>query len=184
MNDLEAELSADSPVDVDVSFDAFVRAERARSLRLAVLLAGDVSSGQDLLQTAHEQLYRRYRKHGIPDFPDRYMRTCLVRAASRSWRLGVRRGEVLVQDTPDGLTAAHDATVVARQHLLPALRRLTPRQRHVLALRYFADLSEAETAELLGCSVGTVKSLTHRALVRLRADQHLADAISVEGEPT
>ncbi len=176
-------MRADSPVDVDMSFDAFVRAERGRNLRLAVLLAGDASAGQDLLQTAHEQLYRRYRKHGVPDFPDRYMRTCLVRAASRSWRLRARRSEVLVQEAPEGPSGAHDAAVVARQHLLPALRRLTPRQRHVLALRYFADLSEAETAELLGCSVGTVKSLTHRALVRLRADQHLADAV-FEGDRT
>ena len=158
---------------LNAQFDELVRRERRQNLRLAVLLAGDVDAGHDLLQTAHEDLYRRFCRHGPPDAPERYLRTCLVRAASRSWRLRSRRAEVLVAAAPEIAFADTETAVLARQQLLPALKRLTPRQRSVLALRYFADFTEAEAADLLGCSVGTVKTTAHRALKRLRADRSL-----------
>ena len=159
--------------DVDQAFSELVRAEGDRAFRLAVLLTGDMTAGQDLLQTVHEQLYRHYKKHGAPESPSHYLRTALIKAATRSRRLQVRRPEMLVGRPPEPVGGSTESRVLARLALLPALRRLPPRQRAVIVLRYFADLTEADTAMALGCSIGTVKTQAHRALHRLRADEAL-----------
>lgn len=164
--------------DVEAAFAALLREHGARSFRLAVLLAGDVTGGEDLLQTVHEQLYRHYRKHGVPDSPEHYLRAALVKAASRLGRLRARRPETLVSEPPERISVEAEPAVLAREQLLPSLRELPPRQRAVLVLRYFADLSEEETAAMLGCSVGTVKTHAHRALHRLRMDDRLSMALS------
>ena len=159
--------------DLDQAFANLVRSEGDRAFRLAVLLTGDVTAGQDLLQTVHEQIYRHYRKHGEPESPSHYLRAALIKAAVRSRRLESRRLETLVSEPPEigGLSA--ESRVLARLYLLPALRRLPPRQRAVIVLRYFADMTEADTAQALGCSIGTVKTQAHRALRRLRSDSSL-----------
>jgi RNA polymerase sigma-70 factor (sigma-E family) len=184
MGGVEASRAVDArgaDADVETAFDVLIRAQGQRNFRLAVLLAGDVDRGQDLLQTVHEQMYRHFRRNGVPDHPEQYLRTSLIHAASRSWRLPSRGREVLVSDPPEPDAATHDHAVLAREQLLPALRRLSQRQRTVLALRYFADLSEAATAELMGCTTGTVKTLTHRALKRLRTDTTLRELGSPSG---
>ncbi len=164
--------------DVDDEFTAFVKAAGTRSLRLAVLLTGDVVAGQDLLQTVHEQLYKRWRRHGSPDAPEAYLRAALVNAASKSRRYWAIRRETLVEQPPDDASYELGPDVLLRRHLMPALRRLSPRQRTVIVLRYFVDLTESDVGELLGCSVGTVKTQAWRALHRLREDPSLADLLT------
>jgi len=159
--------------DIDPAFSELVRSEGDRAFRLAVLLTGDLTAGQDLLQTVHEQIYRHYRRHGAPESPGHYLRAALIKAAVRSRRLQARRPEILVSQLPETAGRSAESRVVARQHLLPALRRLPPRQRAVIVLRYFADMTEADTAGALGCSIGTVKTQAHRALQRLRSDSSL-----------
>ena len=102
-------------------------------------------------------------------------RTALVNAAGRRWRRRSANREVLVAEPPDqpARTAAPD--VLLRAALLGVLRELPARQRAVVALRYLDDYAERDVAAILGCSVGTVKTLGHRALRRLRADPRLAD---------
>ena len=164
--------------DVDAAFTAFVQMSGSRSLRLAVLLAGDVGAGQDLLQTVHEQLYKRWRRHGGPAAPEPYVRKALVNAATSCRLRRLHARETLVSQAPEGGSYEMGPDVLLREHLLPALKRLSARQRSVLVLRYFADLTETETADQLGCTVGTVKTLASRALRRLREDPILAAAMS------
>ncbi len=161
----------------DLEFTAFVRSTGDRSLRLAVLLAGDTGAGQDLLQSVYEDLYKRWQRHGTPDVPERYVRTALLRAAGRARRRRATRPETLVEQPPDSAGYEIGGDFLLREHLLPALRRLPARQRQVVVLRYFADLTEAQTAETLGCAIGTVKTLAWRALNRLREDPTLAGAL-------
>lgn len=147
-------------------FDDFVRGSATRLLRTAVLLTGDRSAGEDLLQDVFERVYIRWRR--IHTAPEAYARRALVNAAVNRWRSHLRRPEV-------GLTASHDRptpdgadTLATRAGMMTVLQALPPRQRAVIVLRYYEDLTEAQTAEVLGCSVGTVKSQSHRALTKLR----------------
>ena len=162
---------------VDYAFTAFVRSTGSRSLRLAVLLSGDIAAGQDLLQSVHERLYKRWLKVGSPEEPESYGRRALVNGAGKSRRRRSLRPETLMAVTPDIGSYEIGADVALRSCLLPALRRLSRQQRSVMTLRYFTDLTEAETAGLLGCTVGTVKTQASRALRRLRQDPALADAL-------
>src|SRR5689334_23049271 len=106
--------------DHDAAFIELVRSQGDRSFRLAVLLAGGVNAGQDLLQTVHEQVYRHYRKHGPPESPAPYLRAALVRAALKSRRHNAARPETLVDEPPDRPVAtSSEARTLARQELLP-----------------------------------------------------------------
>lgn len=159
----------------DEAFNAFVRADGPKLLRLAAMLSGDERGGEDLLQTTLENVYGQWVKGDPPEHPYAYARAALVHAAQRSWRLRRRNRETLVSEFPDHEPApmAGDRGLL-REALLRALRRLPIRQRTVIALRYLDDYSEGEVAELLGCRVGTVKSHAHRGLLRLRDDPALA----------
>lgn len=152
----------------------FVRERELWLTRLAVLLAGSHSAGQDLLQDALESTYRRWAARGeIEDF-EAYVRVALANAARGSWRKRARRPEDLVDHPVDAAVSSGEAALVERQALLTALRRLSPRQRTVLVLRYFEDCSEAQIAAALRCAPGTVKKQAARGLERLRADPVLA----------
>ncbi|MGW7664342.1 SigE family RNA polymerase sigma factor [Streptomyces sp. NPDC054756] len=127
-------------------FRGFVESRSAALLKTAVLLSGgDRHAAEDLLQNALIKAAGRWQRI---DEPEAYVRQILYRQQISRWRLKWPRREVSV----------------ARG----ALARLTPRQRTVLVLRYFEDLPEADVARVLGCSVGTVRSTTHRSLARLR----------------
>jgi len=155
------------PAD-EADFSAFVAASSRRLLRGAYLITGDLEEAQDLLQTALERAYRRWPSVRRSEVPEAYVRRILVTAATDRWR--VRRVKTVALDE-DRLPAQEDKGlegVVARGALLACVRQLPVRQRAVLVLRYFDDLTEAETARLLGCSVGTVKSQHARAIARLR----------------
>ncbi len=154
----------------EVSFEDFVRARSGSLLRTAFMLAGqDRVEAEDLLQLALERAYRHWGRVIRAGEPERYVRTILVNASADRWRRMARRAERPLLATDPGPIAADRTTEVEnRDYLLRALAGLTPRQRTVLVLRYFDDLSEIETAQMLGCTVGTVKSHAARGLARLR----------------
>lgn len=149
-------------------FEEFVQARARPLLRTAVLLTGDRGHAEDLLQTALERLARRW---GRVDDPDLYVRRCLSNLATDRWRWRARR----VQEVPDhgyDRPATNDPHLAVEQRLdlIVALQALPPRQRAVLVLRYFDDLSESQVAAVLDISVGTVKSTSSKALAKLRRD--------------
>ena len=147
------------------AFEAFVAARSGDLLRTAVLLTRDRGHAEDLLQTALVKAYRRWDRIDGDPYP--YVRRVLVTTAA-SWRR-LRATQEIVSlpayehTTPDGTEAVDE-----RERMTDALATLPPRMRAVLVLRYTEDLSEAATAELLRCSVHTVRSQTVRGLARLR----------------
>ncbi|MBO1330153.1 SigE family RNA polymerase sigma factor [Streptomyces sp. VRA16 Mangrove soil] len=148
-------------------FREFVDSRWGALLRVANLLTGgDRHKAEDLVQTALMKVLDRWRQ--VED-PERYVRRVMYRHQVSRWRLRRPHREPTFAAPPEGLgiadgTGAADLRIAVAQ----ALARLTPRQRTVLVLRYFEDLSETEVASTLGCSVGTVRSTTHRSLARLR----------------
>jgi RNA polymerase sigma-70 factor (sigma-E family) len=147
-------------------FDDFVRGTSTRLLRTAVLLTGDRPAAEDLVQEVYERVYVRWR--WIHTAPEAYARKTLTNLVANRWRRRGRRPESLVSEHPDQPTPDRTDDIVARDQLVTALQELPARMRAVIVLRYYEDLTEAQTAEALGCSVGTVKSQTSRALGRLR----------------
>jgi RNA polymerase sigma-70 factor (sigma-E family) len=149
-------------------FVAFVHARSKPLLRTAHLLTGDLQRAEDLLQTAFERVARKWSR--LDGDPEAYLRRVLVNLATDRWRQAGRRlhevPRIVLPDHPsqdDPMVRAED-----RHDLVRALDRLGARQRAVLVLRYFDDLSEKDVADALGCTVGTVKSTSARALARLR----------------
>ncbi|WP_189783808.1 SigE family RNA polymerase sigma factor [Streptomyces capitiformicae] len=149
------------------SFREFVAGRSSALLKTAVLLSGgDRHAAEDLLQNALIKAAGRWQRI---DEPEAYVRQILYRQQVSRWRLKWRRRELTVAEPPESAGAADGvAGVELRLVMRGALARLTARQRSVLVLRYFEDLPEAEVARILGCSVGTVRSTTHRSLARLR----------------
>ncbi|MBV1851773.1 SigE family RNA polymerase sigma factor [Catellatospora sp. NEAU-YM18] len=134
-------------------------------LATATLLAGGRSAGEDLLQAALERTIRAWRR--VEGDPEAYLRRTLYHLAVDSWRLRRRRPETIGRYEPPAQPDESDR-IALRRALLQSLAELPPRQRAVLVLRYWEQLSEAEAAAALGCSVGTVKSSASRGLARLR----------------
>lgn len=152
-------------------FEAFVRSRSAALSRVAYLLTGDRQLAEDLLQDALARTAERWATLTRSGDPEPYVRRILYTRAVDGWRRRRRRPEVLSDDAqwPELRGAGDDGETVARRVVLrDALSRLTARQRAVLVLRYYEDMSVADAAELLGCSVNTVKSQTRHALERLR----------------
>ncbi|MFJ4429314.1 RNA polymerase sigma factor [Streptomyces bobili] len=143
---------------------------RLDMVRLAMLLVDDLPTAEDVVQEAFTALYRRHgvRLDGVNE-PAAYLRTSVINAA----RSVLRRRRTLRAYVPEraGHAAAADERILAsenHQQVLAALGCLTRRQREVLVLRYWSDLSEAAIAQTLGLSQGTVKSTSSRALAALR----------------
>jgi RNA polymerase sigma-70 factor (sigma-E family) len=156
--------------EAEVSFEEFVYARSGSLLRTALLLTGqNQAEAEDLLQLALERAYRHWARVCRSGEPERYVRGILANASADRWRRLARRAEwPLSAPGADPAMPDHSVAVADRDYLLRALAALPPRQRAVLVLRYFDDLSEAETAQMLGCSLGTVKSQAARGLARLR----------------
>ena len=146
-------------------FAEFVAARQLALSRLAYLLTGDHHAAQDLMQSALVRLAGHWRRVAAGGDPEAYLRRIMVNERNTWWR---RRPPEPVQAVPDRAGRDEASDAAARTSLVTALRALPPRQRAVVVLRFYADLSEAETARTMGCSVGTVKSQTHVALSRLR----------------
>lgn len=159
-------------MSADDEFAAFVAQRSTALLRTAYLLTGDRGHAEDLLQTALVKTYRHWGRLANREDPTAFVRRVLV-TTHAGWRRRVRIAEFL-STTPLLQTAADAGPDLGeRDRLVTALATLPPRMRAVLVLRYWEDLSEAGTAEALGCSVNTVKTHTTRGLARLRAQ--LAD---------
>ncbi|WP_309236860.1 SigE family RNA polymerase sigma factor, partial [Micromonospora sp. S-DT3-3-22] len=148
-------------------FRDFVAARSGALLRTAYLLAGDWATAEDLLQTALTKTYLAWRRLGGIEAVEPYARRVMVNTSTSWWRRrwhGERPTEVL----PERAGVDEIEQQLDRDALWRHLRRLPARQRAVLVLRYYEDLSEAQTAALLEISPGTVKSQTSRALNTLR----------------
>jgi RNA polymerase sigma-70 factor (sigma-E family) len=153
-----------------VSFEDFVYARSDSLLRTAFLLTGqNMAEAEDLLQVSLERAYRHWPRVCRSGDPEWYVRKILANASVDRWRRLARRPEHLLPPAEAGpFVPDHAAQIADRDYVLRALAGLTSRQRAVLVLRYFDDMSEAQIAQVLGCSVGTVKSQAARALARLR----------------
>ncbi|MFD7451729.1 SigE family RNA polymerase sigma factor [Kitasatospora sp. NPDC059827] len=154
--------------DATPDFTEFVAACGPKMLRTAWLLTGDRHQAEDLLQTALAKVWPRWELIAR-ERPEAYLRKVLVNCHVSWWR---RRwtGELPHEELPEPTVARADPyeDVLLGQVVAEAVRSLPPRQRAVVVLRFFEDLSVEETAEVLRCSTGTVKSQSHRALAALR----------------
>lgn len=163
---------------------AFLAARGDAMLRTAVLLAPGRQAGEDLLQEALERLLRKW--HTIDGDPEGYLRRIMYNRAVDGWRARARRQEVLGHPL-EAAVADHASRLDLRLALIGALELLTPRQRAAIVARYWEQLSEAETAAALGCSVSAVKSATARGLRTLRGainlDMEYAPPLAKEEGP-
>lgn len=156
----------------EVSFETFASASSTRLLRAAYLLCGNRQTAEDLLQTAMIRTGRRWG--AARSAPEAYARAVLVNLARDEARRARRRVEEVLGDADPGdgpsrhLITDHAEQVANRDAMLAALAVLPQRQREVIVLRFYADLSVTETAAAIGASQGTVMSYTSRALARLR----------------
>lgn len=147
-------------------FEGFVTARGPRLLRAAWLLTGDAHLAEDLVQTVLAKMWPKWHRIAEEN-PEAYARRALVNTFS-SWWQRRWRGEVPHGELPDFATADVFAGIDLQHSLAAAVRALPTRQRAVVVLRYFEDLSVEETAEVLGCRPGTVKSQAIKALRALR----------------
>jgi RNA polymerase sigma-70 factor (sigma-E family) len=150
-------------------FDQFVAAHVDELLRTAYLIVWDEGEAEDIVQECLLKVARRWPRVRRMEHPRAYARQILVNLAldgARGWSR--RRSELAPEAAPILVAVDPLPALDARAELLQALGQLQPRQRAVLVLRYFNDLTEAQVADVLGCSLGTVKSSASRGLARLR----------------
>jgi RNA polymerase sigma-70 factor (sigma-E family) len=155
------------------AFQAYVAGRSPALLRTAYLLTGNRADAEDLLQTALAKTYLAWDRIREREALDAYVRRVLVTTQTSFWRR--RRPESLYDELPERAGRDHHADSDLHDALWTALARLSRKQRAAVVLRYYEDLSEADTARVLGVSVGTVKSTTSRALSVLREDPSLRD---------
>jgi RNA polymerase sigma-70 factor (sigma-E family) len=161
----------------DDDFGAFVVACRHRLIHLADLLSGDRGRAEDLVQHALVRTYVAWSRVRDGN-PESYARKIVVNANIDWWRRRPWR-ERLTSDVPEHTTHPDHANDLAhRDAVLRALAQLSPRERTVIALRYYYQLSEVEVAREIGCAVGTVKSTTARALTKLRNNPHIQHEVA------
>ncbi|HVF06326.1 MAG TPA: SigE family RNA polymerase sigma factor [Frankiaceae bacterium] len=154
--------------DAEAAFRELVAGRGDALARTAFLLTGDWAKAEDLVQSALATTWAHWRSLREPGAAEAYTRRCMARLATSWWRRKWR-GEVPTAELPD-LTgrSPYDDVDVARV-VTAALAQLSPKQRTVVVLRYFDDLTETDTAAAIGCAVGTVKSVHAAAIARLRA---------------
>ncbi len=163
----------------DDEFTEYVTAKLPWLGRVAYLLCQDRHRAEDLVQTAITRLYVHWRRAATADNIDGYVHTVLVRVYLSEQRTAWSRRVRLLPTVPDDISAAADLDVSL--DLRGALAMLAPRQRAAIVLRYYCDLSVDQTAAILGCSAGTVKSQTARGLDALRRLVGSPAAITAEG---
>lgn len=163
----------------DDGFSEFVRANSRALLRTAWLMTGDAGSAEDLVQASLAHTWVRWAKIRSKDAALAYVHRVMT-TTFLGWRRRRWSSEIATGSLPEAAVDGDLEQVVARDALLAAVRSLPPRQRAVVALRYLSDLSEAATAAALGCSVGTVKSQSSRAMRALRAAPGLRPTINGE----
>jgi RNA polymerase sigma-70 factor (sigma-E family) len=150
-------------------FREYVASRQAALFRVALLLTGHREDAEDLLQTALTKLALHWNRVAKSASTDAYVRKILYHQQINRWRSRRHQREYITANPPDPGAAGDLAGASAlRLTLAAVLGQLTRRQRAVIVLRYYEDLPEAHVAQILGCSVGTVRSQTHRSLARLR----------------
>ncbi len=166
------------------AFAEFVAARSASLHRTAYLLVGDRGLAQDLLQEALTKTYVAWPRLRDPGKAEAYTRKAITTTAitwyrRRSW------GERPVDTVPERVGVGHDDDVATRDLLWQALQALPPRQRAAIVLRFYEDLTEAQTAAVLGCAVGTVKSQVSTGLrtLRTRLGDRIADSDLFPADP-
>jgi RNA polymerase sigma-70 factor (sigma-E family) len=166
-------------VTESLDFADFVRQRSAPMLRTAWLLTGgDWALAEDLAQAAFSQVWRHWTRIAVMEAPEAYAQKVMLNTFL-SWRRRRWTAEISTERFDvSPVTTGGFATVDMREVLRHALRQLTARQRAVIALRYFEDRSETETAAIMGCTVGTVKSQASRAIAKLRKHPGLADVMT------
>ena len=151
----------------DADFTAYMQARKPSLLRTAYLLTGDRHSAEDLVQVSLAKLYLAWDRVQDRGSIDGYVRRIMVNEHNSLWRRGWKKREFATETMPE--TSSHDEyDEGTRGALWDAVQTLPKKARAVVVLRYYEQLSEAETAEILGISVGTVKSQASRALATLR----------------
>jgi len=154
-------------------FREFVAARSPALVRSAWLLTGDEAEAHDLVQTALAKTWTRWPHVVRKDAPEAYVRKVML-STLLTWRRRRWRGELAVEVLPERVDVQDRfAEADLRHSVRAALQALPPRQRAVVVLRYFDDLTEAQTADALGCTVGTVKSQSAKAVAKLRASRAL-----------
>jgi len=158
--------------DRDADFTAYLEARQGRLLRTAYLLTGDQHQAEDLLQTTMAKLYLAWDKVRDRSSVDAYARRIMVNENNSAWRRPWRRRErptdFAAEGAPTGVPVADEYDEGLGAEVWRLVQTLPPRSRAVVVLRYYEQLTEAETADVLGVSVGTVKSQNARAMAALR----------------
>jgi RNA polymerase sigma-70 factor (sigma-E family) len=168
-------------LSLEIDFDDYVAARQRRLLQVAWLLTGDWPAAEDLVQITLLKVWRSWRRAVAVENLDAYVRRTLINSfissRRRRWRHETAVAHVPdVAEENDAIRAVLDGVWLAR-----ALSRLPRRQRAVLVLRFLEDQSEADVAEALGCSRGTVKSQTAKALANLRVQPELKSIMNGAG---
>lgn len=168
----------------DDDFASYLEARQPALLRTAYLLTGSQHGAEDLVQETMAKLYLSWDKVRRHDSLDGYVRRVMINEHNSLWRRAWKRKEVATDVLPDRTAAATTAETGLNSTLWSFVQTLPRKQRAVVVLRYYEELSEAETADVLGISVGTVKSQASRALaaLRARAPQSLNPHTSPTGE--
>lgn len=162
----------------DDGFDQFMSEHWPKLVRSAYLLTGDRHDAEDLAQAALTRIFSSWNRVRRAEDVDAYVRRIMINCNSTRFRRR-RVSEHPVPAVPEHLRTTDDHTAEwdQRSTFMTALAQLPPRQRAVIVLRYYEDMTEAQTSQVLGCSVGTVKSQTSKALTRLRTHSELAALI-------
>ena len=166
---------AERPQPRDEEFAAYMQARQPSLLRTAYLLTGNRHDAEDLVQSAFAKLYLSWDKVRDHGSIDGYVRRILINENNSLWRRGWKKREYATGDLPDDDHVTDEYDEGQRAAVWAVVQTLPRKARAVVVLRYYEQLSEAETADALGISVGTVKSQASRALATLRerAPQHL-----------
>jgi RNA polymerase sigma-70 factor (sigma-E family) len=164
-----------------LDFESWLVAREAALQRTAHLLTGDVHSAQDLVQSTLAKLYLGWDRIRRAENVDAYARKVLVNEYRSAWRRPLRRNEHSVELVPDRSAGEAPAYDGSREAVWRFVCSLPPKQRAVVVLRFYEQLTEAEIADLMGISVGTVKSQSSRALASLRAQLPDHPEITADG---
>ncbi|MFC4785405.1 SigE family RNA polymerase sigma factor [Nocardioides sp. MAHUQ-72] len=171
-----AEPTGEGRVAAEEEFAEFFTATWPRLFRTAVAITADAAAAEDALQSAYAKAFASWRRVAAADHPEAYVRRMVVNeilaGRRHGWGRRERPSESVEPATP---VASPEHDVVVHGALWPAVRQLPVRQRAVIVLRYYEDLSEREIAAVLGCSQGTVKSQASAALANLRRHGALQD---------
>jgi RNA polymerase sigma-70 factor (sigma-E family) len=150
-------------------YDDLYAAMWPRLVRTAYAVSGDLGVAEDAVQTAFAKAFRSWRRISRLDAPEAYLRRMAINEVLNDRRLARRRHEVSSAEPPEQVSVGGADEALAHDEMWRALSTLPPRQRAVLVLRYYEDLSEQQIADTLGCRPGTVKSRASAAIASLRS---------------